>query len=76
MDTIRPETPEVSLPIETGIVMGDDFQGRPVDSSVTVSPARLVSVRRDGVWDPGTLEAWRRDDDRWRGPFRRIADMF
>ena len=40
-------------------------QGRPVDSSVTVSPARLVSVRRDGVWDPGTLEAWRRDDDRW-----------
>jgi hypothetical protein len=33
-------------------------------------PPRQVTVRRDGAWHPGWLEAWRRDDDGWRAHVR------
>jgi hypothetical protein len=35
-----------------------------------VKPPKPVQVRRDGVWHPGSLEAWRRDGDDWRAYVR------
>ena len=37
---------------------------------VYVCPAKLVEVLTDGVWHPGTLEAWRPQNGRWRGYVR------
>jgi hypothetical protein len=37
---------------------------------VETSPPKLVDVLVGGVWHDGTLEAWRRIEDRWSGYVR------
>jgi len=37
---------------------------------VDVRPRKPVEVLMGGAWHPGTLEAWRAEDGRWRGYVR------